>query len=119
MKYQLLFIVFILFASHAIAQEGTITIEKDPEIDALLKVYTEVNSKSEYYQIQVGFGNYNKAKNLKDKVDVDFPNWPSKIEFESPTYRVRVGKFKSRMEAERKFLEVRKKYPQAMLLKPE
>ncbi|MBS9460830.1 SPOR domain-containing protein [Flagellimonas sp. 389] len=101
------------------AQEGSITIEQDPRIDELVKRYSEVNSKTDFYQIQVGFGSYQKAKNLKAKVDIDFPTWYSKIEFESPTYRVRLGKFKTKLEAERKYLEVRKKYPDAMLLKPE
>ncbi|MDC6367253.1 MULTISPECIES: SPOR domain-containing protein [Flavobacteriaceae] len=101
------------------AQEGTVSIEQDARIDELIQLYTEVNSKAKFYQIQVGFGTYQKAQNLKSKVDVDFPNWYSKIEFESPTYRVRLGKFKTKLEAERKFLEVRKKYPDAMLLKPE
>lgn len=101
------------------AQEGIVTIEKDPKIDQLLEVYKTVNSKLEYYQIQVGFGTYQKAQNLKSQVDIDFPGWYSKIEFESPTYRVRLGRFKTKLEAERRFLEVRKKYPNAMLLKPE
>ena len=116
----LFFIAFSMFSVvQLLAQEGSITIEQDPKIDQLLKVYTEVNSKAEYYQIQVGFGSFQKAQNLKTKVDLDFPGWYSKIEFESPTYRVRLGKFKTKLEAERKYLEVRKKYPDAMLLKPE
>ncbi len=101
------------------AQEGSITIEQDPRIKELIELYTEVNSNADFYQIQVGFGSFQKAQNLKSKVDIDFPNWYSKIEFESPTYRVRLGKFKTKLEAERKYLEVRKKYPNAMLLKPE
>ncbi|SNZ01057.1 SPOR domain-containing protein [Flagellimonas pacifica] len=101
------------------AQEGSVTIEQDPRIEELVALYTEVNSKSDFYQIQVGFGSYQRAQNLKTKVDIDFPGWQSKIEFESPTYRVRLGKFKTKLEAERKYLEVRKKYPDAMLLKPE
>ncbi len=101
------------------AQEGTVNIEQDARIDELLKMYAEVNSKSDFYQIQVGFGSYQKAQNLKTKVDIDFPSWYSKIEFESPTYRVRLGKFKTKLEAYRKFEEVRKKYPEAILLKPE
>ena len=100
------------------AQEGRVSIQQDPKIDELVKLYTEVNSKAGYYQIQVGFGNFQKAQNLKSQVDIDFPDWYSKIEFESPTYRVRLGRFKTKLEAERKYLEVRKKYPDAMLLKP-
>ncbi|MEM7484088.1 MAG: SPOR domain-containing protein [Bacteroidota bacterium] len=116
-------LIFIILATGLTAslsaQEGSITIEQDPRIDELVKRYSKVNSKTDFYQIQVGFGSYQKAQNLKAKVDIDFPTWYSKIEFESPTYRVRLGKFKTKLEAERKYLEVRKKYPDAMLLKPE
>ncbi|WP_420602820.1 SPOR domain-containing protein [Flagellimonas sp.] len=115
-----LFIAFLIGLALPIsAQEGDITIEQDPRIEELVALYTEVNSKADFYQIQVGFGSYQKAQNLKTQVDIDFPGWDSKIIFESPTYRVRLGKFKTKLEAERKHLEVRKKYPDAMLLKPE
>jgi len=100
------------------AQEGKVTIQQDSKIDELVKLYTDVNSKAGFYQIQVGFGDYQKAQNLKSQVEIDFPDWYSKIEFESPTYRVRLGKFRTKLEAERKYIEVRKKYPDAMLLKP-
>ncbi len=101
------------------AQEGVVTIEQDPRIEQLVKVYNKVNSNKGFYQIQVGFGSYEKAQNLKSQVDIDFPGWYSKIEFQEPTYRVRLGKFQDPLEAERRFIEVRKKYPSAMLLKPE
>ena len=116
-------IVFLVLATvlsfKVAAQSNSITIEQNPKIDKLLKLYTEVNSKAQYYQIQVGFGSYQQAQNLMTRIEQDFPGWYSKIEFESPTYRVRLGKFKTKLEAERKYLEVRKKYPNAMLLKPE
>jgi len=112
--------VILLCLSLAVhAQEGSIQIEQDPQINTLLAVYKKVNSQENYYQIQVGFGSYQKAQNLKSQIEVDFPGWYSKIEFQEPTYRVRLGKFKDELLAQRKFLEVRKKYPNAMLLKPE
>ncbi len=100
------------------AQKGQVNIQQDQKIEALLKVYKSFNSNAEYYRIQVGFGSYAKASRLKTKVETDFPLMPSKIDFDSPTYRVRLGRFKTRLEAERKFKEVRQKYPDAMLLKP-
>lgn len=116
----LIFIVISLFCLQvAKAQEGIINLKQDPKIAQLVAVYNSVNSKVDYYQIQVGFGSYNKAQNLKSQVDIDFPGLYSKIEFQEPTYRVRLGKFRNKLEAERKFMEVRKKYPNAMLLKPE
>jgi len=114
------FCSFLLCSTIAVtAQEGVVTIEQDPRIEQLVKVYNKVNSNTGYYQIQVGFGSYQKAQNLKSQVDIDFPGWYSKIEFQEPTYRVRLGKFQDPLEAERRFREVRKKYPSAMLLKPE
>ena len=110
---------FMCIAVHIHAQEGVVTIEQDPRIEQLVKVYNKVNSNKGFYQIQVGFGSYEKAQNLKSQVDIDFPGWYSKIEFQEPTYRVRLGKFQDPLEAERRFIEVRKKYPSAMLLKPE
>ena len=101
------------------AQEGVVRIQQDPKIDQLLSLYNKVNSQKGYYQIQVGFGSYERAMELKSQVETDFPNWYSKIEFQEPTYRVRLGKFPDKLEAERRFLEVREKYPNAMLLDPE
>lgn len=119
MKTTVFTLILIGLSFHLSAQEGTVTIDQDPRIEELMKLYAQVNSKTDYYQIQVGFGSYQKAQNLKSKIDIDFPGWYSKIEFESPTYRVRLGRFKTKLEAERKYIEVRKKYPEAMLLKPD
>ncbi len=107
-----------LLSTHISAQNGNVNIEQDPKIEELLKLYVSVNSKTEFYQIQVGFGSYQKAQNLKTQVEQDFPDLKSKIEFESPTYRVRLGNFRTKLDAERKLIEVRKKYPSAFLPKP-
>ena len=101
------------------AQQGIISIEQDPKIEQLMEVYKSSNSRSDYYTIQVGFGNYEEAEELKDLVKIDFPQWTPQIIFDSPTYRVRIGRFRTKLEAERKFIEVRKKYPAALILKPE
>ncbi|MGP1991181.1 SPOR domain-containing protein [Zobellia laminariae] len=100
------------------AQQGQINIEQDEKITDLIEIYKTSNESSDYYRIQVGFGSYSKAQNLQNNVEQDFPDLPSKIDFDSPTYRVRVGRFQNKLDAERKFKEVRKKYPDAMLLKP-
>ena len=105
----------VTFAS---AQQGDIKIEQDDKIVDLLDIYKTYNESSEYYRIQVGFGSYAKAQRIKSEVEIDFPSMRSKIDFDSPTYRVRLGRFKTKLEAERKFKEVRSKYPDAMLLKP-
>ncbi|GMN12020.1 SPOR domain-containing protein [Croceitalea sp. MTPC9] len=113
----LLFTILLFgFSLFCFGQEGTITIEQDPKIEQLVEIYKSANNNSGYYQIQVGFGGHREAQNLKSNVDIDFPGWYSKIDFKEPTYRVRLGKFKTKMEAQRRLIEVRKKYPNAFLL---
>lgn len=118
MKTLVYTIALVFTTTCGIAQNGQVNIEEDKKITDLLEIYKVSNSNSEYYKIQVGFGTYAKAQNIKSNVEQDFPELPSKIDFDSPTYRVRLGRFKSKLEAERVFLEVRAKYPDAMLLKP-
>jgi len=117
---KLLVIIAIISFSVAVgfAQQGQVDIQQDDKIADLLDIYKSSNESHEYYRIQVGFGSYAKAQNIKENVEIDFPGLSSKIDFDSPTYRVRLGRFKTKLEAERKFKEVRIKYPDAMLLKP-
>ena len=115
----LIFLWAISASSAATAQQGTVSIEADPGIDRLLNIYKEARANADYYTIQVGFGTYDDAEELKDEVSMVFPEYEPNIVFDSPTYRVQIGKFSNRLEAEKKYLEVRKKFPAALLLRPD
>lgn len=118
MKTLIYITIFASSLTYSFGQQGQISIEQDEKIEALLELYKSSNESSDYYRIQVGFGSFAKAQRIKSEVEIDFPSLSSKIDFDSPTYRVRVGRFKNKLDAERKFREVRAKYPDAMLLKP-
>ena len=117
MKRLIILVFAVGLGGWSYAQKGTVTIEQDPKITQLLNVYKDANSNRDYYTIQIGFGSYNEAEKLEQDVNIDFPQWRSKIVFDSPTYRVRIGRFKTKLEAERNFIEVREKYPQSIILK--
>ena len=118
MKSIIYIILIACFANYANAQKGNINIEQDEKLEELLVIYKSFNETTEYYRIQVGFGTHARAQEIKSNVEVDFPEMYSKIDFDSPTYRVRLGRFKTKLEGDRKLKEVRQKYPAAMLLKP-
>ncbi len=111
-------LILAFSSSFALAQQGKINIEQDEKIVELLNIYESVIGDSNSYRIQVGFGTLATAQRIKSEVEIDFPGLYSKIDFDSPTYRVRLGRFKTKLEGERKLQEVRQKYPAAMLLKP-
>jgi len=114
--FSVLFCIFSFLP--CIAQQGQVNIEQDKNITELLEIYKTANRDTDYYRIQVGFGSHAKAQQIQSEVGIDFPDLSSKIDFDSPNFKVRVGRFKNKLDAERKFKEVRKKYPDAMLLRP-
>jgi len=112
--------VIIAFTTVALhAQEGVIHIEQDPALNELIELYKEARTSNSFYQVQLGFGKLELAKELKAEADALFPKWPARIVFEHTTYRVRLGEFQNILDAERNFREIRKKFPQAILLRPE
>ena len=112
-------VIGLCFSMQMSAQEGTVYIEQDPNLVQLTEIYKTVRSETDFYQIQVGFGTYEQARKLKNKVENDFPSWFSEIEFLSPTYRVRIGKFNNSAEAQRRLREVKRKYPGAFIIEPD
>lgn len=112
----LLIAAFVHFGN---AQEGVVTIEQDAKISKLMNIYKRANSNRGYYTIQLGFGSYADATKLKTESGIDFPQYSAKIVFDSPTYRVHMGRFKTKLEAERTFNVVRQKYTESIVLKPE
>ena len=62
--------------------------------------------------------NLNEANKVKDKYEKLFSEWKSDIVFETPNYKVRVGRFKDLNIASQKLEEIRKYYPSAFLLEP-
>lgn len=103
------------------AQEGNVSVNQDPRIEQLLKEKRKINSSitvNDRYKIQIFYGDNDKARKTLTDFKRDFKTVDGTIVFESPTYKVWVGNFKSRIDAERKLTEVRKKYPNALLIKP-
>ena len=114
--YTLILLVLPFFGS---AQAGVASVEQDPKLTRLLEIYKKMNSKTEYFTIQIGFGSYSEATNHRDDAAVHFPQYEARIIFDSPTYRVHLGRFINRLDVERTFAEVRKKYPQSIILRPQ
>ena len=115
LSYTLLIIGLI---QNSFSQSGQVNIQQDAELTQLLAIYTKGNSDAKVYTIQIGFGTFKAAEKLKAEVALEFPDWPVTLVFDSPTYRVHAGRFHNRLDAEREFLEVRKKFPGSLLLRP-
>lgn len=118
-----LFIYFILcFASiNAIAQDMKITVKQDSKFEQLLNEKRKINisnAVNDRYKIQIFSGESEKAKNTLNDFRREFKNIDGTIVFFTPNYKVWVGNFKTRIEAERNLIEIRKSYKNVHLIRP-
>lgn len=103
------------------AQDQNLTLNQDPKFEQLLndkrKINTSINT-NDTYKIQIFSGKSEEAK----KALADFKRENSDIDgtiiFNTPNYKVIVGNFKTRIEAERNLAEIKKKYKSVFLIKP-
>ena len=114
------FILSIL-STNSQAQDRNITITQDAKFEQLLNEKRKTNasiSVSERYKIQVFSGDSDKAKKILNDCKQDFEDLDGTIVFNTPNYKVWVGNFRTRIEAERNLIGIRTKYENAYLLKP-
>lgn len=103
------------------AQETKINIQQNPKFEQLLSEKRKINSSiavNERYKIQVFSGVSEKAKKTLNDCKQNFTHLDGTIVFNTPNYKVWIGNFKSRIEAERNLVEIKKSYPNAFLIKP-
>ena len=119
----LVFSILMSFLSINIsAQEATITLNEDLKIHQLLelkKSLEEENKLTDGYTIQLYYGEKNRANNVIRKYRYTYDSWPATIKYETPNYKVWVGNFSSRIDADRALIEIKKNFPSAFILKPE
>lgn len=102
-------VVFLLATTLVRAQthEATTTIVQDARIDSLMARhidFNKANPTTEGWRVQIYFESGNNSKQLATNARVrfleDFPDYGAYLTFNEPYYKVRVGDFRTRMDAE-------------------
>jgi hypothetical protein len=109
----LLIITVVSFESHA--QTGQVTIDANKDIDKLLEFKKDIKT-IDLYKIRIYSGDRSGAENTKSQANSLYGDWPSIMEYETPNYKIYVGNFLSRLEADRALMKVKKSYPSALIL---
>lgn len=102
-------------------QSGNAVIFKDPRIDYLQKVYSAKNKvKSEskkVYRVQIATSkSRSEVNDVKSQFSAKYPGIPVFMSFDPPTFKLRVGTFVSRSDAQTFLNEVRKTYPSSFIV---
>jgi len=114
-------LVFLIICIHSVsAQErGKVQVTKDPQIDSLIAKRLELSKDSRSggnisvsgYRVQIFSGlERQQAYTEQAKFKVRFPAYSSYISYVQPNYRVRVGDFRTRLEAEKFMNELKRFY---------
>lgn len=104
-----------------VAQENKIILNQDVRFEKLLNEKRKINSSivnDQRYNIQIFNGDSETAKKTLNSFKNNFKNFDATIVFNTPTYKVLAGNFKTRIEAERNLIFVRKTYKNALIIKP-
>jgi hypothetical protein len=115
-------IITITFSNIVIAQNASITINENKKIPKILELKKSLEAENKLavgYTIQLYYGELNEANNIIRQYRNNFDSWPASIEYETPNYKVWVGNFNSRFEADRAKLVIKDKFPSAFILKPD
>ncbi|CAI8186717.1 MAG: Uncharacterised protein [Formosa sp. Hel1_33_131] len=112
------FIISVLFSTPILAQEGVVHINKSAEIDRVLALKKELNKEQDYIKIQIFNGNRLDAEAALVEFKTEFPDHFVEMKYETPNYKIWVGKFRTRLEADRELLAVKKLFPNAFPFKP-
>ena len=122
-----LIIIILFMVSRLSAQTdntGEVNIYTDPRIDDLLELhiaYNETFPVLDGYRIHIFMESGNEAlvnaEDVKGKFEEKYDEIPAYITFGEPYYRVRVGDFRTRLEASQFLQKINRKYPNAWVIK--
>jgi len=119
-----LFTCIFLLGIHQVstAQDGRVNIQQNQAIPQLHELNSEMTKSGKYgerFKIQLYYGNNNTASEIIKTFRSKYDAWPSAIIYETPNYKVWVGNFRNRLEADRALLKVKNDYPAAFIPKPQ
>ncbi len=105
-----------------IAQETKAVVKQDPRIDELLKLKAELSNEGELsdrYKIQLHSGSILTAERILKEYRNKIGLHKSQIVYETPNYKIWIGNYRNRLEADRALLSIKKEFPSAFIFKPE
>jgi len=128
--HKLLFLFLLFCGSRVMAQvaDTTVSVEKDPRIDQLVRKQIEINELTtretrryvQGFRIQV-MNSPDRARVFAAKARVfeQFPDWKPYLLYQSPNYKLRVGNFKTQEEAQDAMKQLAKIFPTGVYVIPD
>ena len=111
-------LTWLLCTGTVLAQKGEVTVNQDAEIDQLLQLKKEINRTESKFKIQIFNGSRSDAEKARLDFRRAFPDLSTSMHYETPNYKIWIGAFNSRLEADRALLRVKQKFSSAFIFTP-
>ena len=119
--HKIMYTILLLISTLSFCQETDIEISKSEVFKNLLnlhKIASEEKHNIDYYSVQIYNGNYKDADSIYNFCQNVFVSDSIFLFYETPNYKVQLGKFWDKMKAQKKLKEIQKEFKSAFILKP-
>ena len=118
-KIIIFFTIISLSSTTLFGQNGNIKINQSNKLDSIIKLKKELNSKIQNLRIQIYSGDRDNAEQIiKEFIEI-FNDTTADVIYETPNYKVWVGNYYTQLEADKRLIEIRKKFRSAFIFRPE
>ena len=118
-NFKFIFIIITLSYHTSFGQNGNIKINRNNKLDSIIKLKKELNSKIQNLRIQIYSGDRENAEQIIEEFIEIYNDTTANVIYETPNYKVWVGNFYTQLEADKRLIEIRKKFRSAFIFRPE
>lgn len=119
LTFILVLLAFWQFSAYGQTREGNLRIESSARLDEMVAQKKEYNKSVETnqgFKIQIYYGTEKGCYEVKEEFSLLFPDMESNIIFSTPQWKLQVGNFRTRLEADNAIVGIKKEYPAAIVL---
>ncbi|MGC6479228.1 MAG: hypothetical protein ACON42_02490 [Flavobacteriaceae bacterium] len=112
-------IIFAGISCFSYAQQAEAKIAQDSIIERMAAERIRINQEKynrQYFTIQLFNGGHQQAQQIQEEANRLFPDIPTFFTFETPNYKVQLGRFKFRSKAIQQLNSIRKEFPESFLI---
>lgn len=122
-KHKLTIILLILgfwqVTAFGQVKQGNVRIESSARLDEMVeqkKAYNKSVDTNQGFKIQIYYGSEKGCYEVKEEFSLLFPDIDSNIIFSTPQWKLQVGNYRTRLEADNAIVRIKKEYPAAIVL---
>ena len=128
MKKIIFVLILVLVAKYSVVAQtqivdtGKVEIIQSDKIKELTAKHIEINAKAKIkgYRVKIHFGpDKTKAKEIKAEFIAKYPDVPAYEKYDQPNFNIRVGDFRTKLEAYKFLKKVQTDFPASFLVQDE